>query len=99
MAGPKEIPDLVGELVTVSKDYLTQEVVEPARTLGRRGGLGLAAGALYGIGALLLGLAVYPALLAVLPDGEWWVVLARLLTGLVTGGGAAFLGWWGVRKW
>lgn len=99
MAGPKEIPDLVGELVTLSKDYLTQEVVEPARTLGRRGGFGLAAGVLYGVGALFVGLAVYPALLAVLPEGEWWVVLARFLTVVVTGGAAALLGWQGVRRW
>lgn len=99
MAGPKEIPDLVGDLFTLSKDYLVQEVVAPAKTLGRRGGFGLAAGIVFAVAALLLGLAVYPALVAALPGGVWWVVLARGLTVVVTGGAAALIGWQAARRW
>lgn len=99
MAGPKELPDLVGELFTLSKDYVVQQVVEPARRLGRRAGFGLAAGAVLALSALFFGLAVYPALVGVLPEGEWWTVLARGLTVLVTGGVAALIGWQAARTW
>lgn len=93
MPGPKEIPDLVVELVDLSKTYLRQETLEPARRLGRFAGFGIGAGLVFGIGALFLGLGAYALLKAVLPDGEWWVVLARGLTVLVTAGTAGLLGW------
>lgn len=93
MPGPKEIPDLVVELVDLSKAYLRQETLEPAKRLGRYAGLGVAAGLVFGLGALFVGLGAYALFKAVLPDGEWWVVLARGLTVLATAGGAGLLGW------
>ena len=43
--------------------------------------------------ALFFGLASYALFLQVLPEGEWYVVLARGLTVIVTGGLAGLLGW------
>jgi hypothetical protein len=38
-------------------------------------------------------MALYSALRMWLPDGPWWVVLARFLTALGAAGGAGVVGW------
>ena len=93
MSSPKELPELVTDLYTMSKDYLVQETIEPAKELGRFAGFGAGAGALFAVAALLLVLALYALFKIVLPDGEWWVVLARGLTALVALASAGFIGW------
>lgn len=93
MADPKEIPDLVTDLVDLSKEYLKQETIEPAKQLGKRAGFAVGAGLLFAFAALFLGLGAYALFRAVLPTGEWWVVLARFLTVLVAAGGAGIVGW------
>lgn len=93
MADINEIPTLVSELADMSKRYLQQETIEPAKRLGRFAGMGVGAGALWMFAALFAGLGVYAGLVAVLPDGEWFVVLARFLTVLVTGGVAGMIVW------
>lgn len=93
MADPKEIPELAGELLDLSKEYLRQETIEPAKRLGRMAGLGMAAGALFGVGSLFLGLGLYGGVRALLPEGSWWVVLARGLTVIGTLGAAGLIGW------
>lgn len=93
MADPKELPQLLTELVDMSKAYLRQETIEPAKELGRFAGIGLAAGAVFAIAALFGGLAAYALYRQVLPDGEWWLVLARGLTMLTTAAVAGLIGW------
>jgi len=93
MSSPKELPELVTDLYTMSKDYLVQETIEPAKELGRFAGFGAGAGALFAVAALLLVLALYALFKIVLPDGEWWVVLARGLTALVALASAGLIGW------
>jgi hypothetical protein len=93
MADPKELPQLVTELVDMSKEYLRQETIEPAKKLGRFAGLGLGAGFVFAFAALFVGLGSYALLGQVLPDGEWWMVLARGLTVIVCGGAAGLIAW------
>jgi hypothetical protein len=93
MAGPKEIPQLATELVDLSKQYLRQEVLEPLKKVGAHLGFGLGAGLLFAFAALFIALGAYQLYLAVLPEGEWWVVLARGLTLLTTAAGAGLIGW------
>lgn len=93
MADPKELPQLVTELVDMSKEYLWQETVEPAKALGRFAGIALAAGVVFAVASLFAGLAAYALYRQVLPEGEWWVVLARGLTMLTTGAIAGLIGW------
>ncbi len=93
MTNRKEIPELATELVELSKEYLIQETVEPAKRLGRLAGFGLAAGLLFAVAALFLGLGVYAAFRRLLPDGPWYVVAARGLTVVVTAGAAGIIGW------
>lgn len=92
-AGPTEIPQLVTELVDMSKEYLRQETIEPARKLGRLAGYGIGAGMVFAIATLFFMLGAYALLRAVLPEGEWWLVLARGLTVIVAAAGAGVLGW------
>lgn len=93
MADPKEIPQLVTELMDMSKEYLRQETIEPARRLGRFAGLGLGAGFIFGFAALFFGLGVYALFRVVLPDGDWWLVAARGFTLLVLLMAAGMIGW------
>jgi hypothetical protein len=93
MADPKELPQLVTELVDMSKEYLRQETVEPAKALGRFAGIGLGAGFVFAVAALFAGLAAYALYRQILPEGEWWVVAARGFTVLTTGAIAGLIGW------
>lgn len=93
MAEAKELPQLVTELVDMSKTYLRQETIEPAKKLGRFTGMGIGAGFVFAFGALFLGLGAYALFRAVLPEGEWWLVLARGLTALFAAAGAGLIGW------
>lgn len=93
MAEPKELPQLVTDLADLSKRYLEQEAVQPLKRLGRFAGMGLGAGAIWMFTALFFGLGVYVGMLQVLPEGDWWVVLARFVTVLATGAVAGIIGW------
>lgn len=95
--GPQELPELVSELVKMSKDYLRQETVEPARRLGKYAGYGLGGGALFAFAAFLLTLGLFSLLRRLLPDTPWWGVGARFFTFLGAGGVAAFIGWRATR--
>ncbi len=93
MADPKELPQLVSELVDMSKEYLRQETIEPAKRLGRFAGFGLGGGFLFAAAALFIGLGSYALFGQLLPTGEWWTVLARGLTALVCGAAAGLIAW------
>jgi hypothetical protein len=90
---PKEIPQLVGDLFQLSKQYLRQETLDPARRLGRFAGFGLGAAVCFAGASVLLILALFALLRRVLPDTAGWAVLARLFTSLAAGGGAGLVGW------
>lgn len=93
MPDPKQIPQLVSELYGMSKDYLRQETIDPMKRLGRVAGFGLAAGLVFAFAALFLGLGLYALYRQVLPEGDWWVVLARGLTALTCLAVAGLVGW------
>ena len=93
MANPQEIPQLVTELYDMAKEYLRQETVEPAKRLGKQAGMGIGGAIVMSIGAFLLVLGAYFALRMLLPEGEWWEVLARLLTAVIAAIGAGLVAW------
>jgi hypothetical protein len=97
MSDPKELPQLVTELTGLSKQYLMQETIEPAKRLGRVAGMGLAAGALFALGAIFLGVALTLLLVMVLPEGDLWKALAYLISTLVLGGTAGLIIWRATR--
>ena len=93
MPEPHEIPQLTGELIDMSREYLRQETLEPAKKLGKTAGMGIGGAAAISLGAFFLVLALYSGLKMWLPAGEWWVVLARFITALAAAGGAGLVVW------
>ena len=91
--GPQEIPELITELATMSKDYLRQEIVEPAMKLSRLAGFGMGGAVLFSGAAFLLTLGLFALLRRLLPDTPWWSVAARLFTFIGAGVAAALIGW------
>jgi len=93
MPNPQEIPQLASELVEMSREYLRQETLEPAKALGKQAGLGIGGAIVMSIGAICLAWGLYYGLTMLLPEGEWWVVLARGLTTIAAAGAAGIIGW------
>jgi hypothetical protein len=93
MAEPHEIPQLTSELIDMSREYLRQETLEPAKALGKAAGMGIGGAMTLGLGVFFLALALYSGLKMWLPEGEWWVVLARFVTALAAAGGAGLVAW------
>lgn len=77
----------------MSRDYLREQTIDPAKRLGRVAGLGIAAGLVFGFTALFGALAVYALSLQLLGEGVWWTVLARGITTVVAFGIAGLIGW------
>ncbi|MGH8873380.1 MAG: phage holin family protein [Acidimicrobiia bacterium] len=93
MAEPNEIPQLTTELIDMSREYLRQETLEPAKRLGKRAGMGIGGAVALSFGAFFLVLALYNGLKMWLPTGAWWVVLARVITALAAAGSAGLVAW------
>ncbi len=93
MSNPQEIPQIVTELVEMSRDYLRQETLEPAKKLGKHAGMGIGGALVMGIGSVCLAWGLYHGLTMLLPEGEWWVVLARGLTAIAAAGAAGIVVW------
>ncbi|MGD2052192.1 MAG: phage holin family protein [Acidimicrobiia bacterium] len=83
MAGPTELPELITEFVTMAKEYLRQETVEPAKRLGRYAGFSLGAAVAIAFGLLFLSVALVRGMVRLLPDGPNWSALGYLLAALV----------------
>lgn len=93
MPKAQEIPQIATELVELSRDYLRQEVLDPAKELGKHAGMGIGGGVVMAIGAIFLTWGLYYGLTLWLPEGEWWVVLARGITTIVAAGAAGLIAW------
>ena len=83
MATAQELPELISESIDLSKQYLKQETVEPAKRLGKVAGLGFAASFLFSIAVLLGSVAVNRWIIDLLPDGRAWSGLGYVLSALL----------------
>ena len=83
MPSVQEIPELITESLDLSKQYLKQETVEPAKRLGKAAGLGVAAAMLFGMATFLGGVAANRWIIRLLPDGRAWSGLAYVLSALL----------------
>ncbi len=91
MADINEIPDLIREFYELSKSYLIQETVEPAKRLGHFGGYSLGAAAIWAAAVVLLSVAGLRALYDVLPDSPYWEALAYIVFAVALVGFMAIL--------
>ena len=80
MAGPTELPEQVSQFVDLSKEYLLQETVEPAKRLGRYAGFSLAAAAAFALGAFFLAIAAMRWIADRLPEGPNWEAAGYLIS-------------------
>lgn len=80
MAKATELPQLISEFVDMSKEYLRQETIEPAKQLGRFAGFSLGASVLFCFGALFLSVAGMRWLISLLPSGPYWEGLGYVIT-------------------
>ena len=79
----QELPELISESLDISKQYLRQETVEPAKRLGKAAGLGFAAALLFAMAALLGGIAANRWIIRALPDGRAWSGLGYVISAVV----------------
>ena len=97
MTDPQEIPQLTTELIDMSREYLRQETIEPAKRLGKHAGLGIGGAAVLAIGAVCLTWGLYYGLTQLfektVSESAWWLVLSRLITALVAAGVAGIIVW------
>ena len=80
MASVTELPDLIGEFIDLSKQYLREQTIEPARRLGRLAGYSAVASVLFILAAGFLGVAGLRWLLRVMPEGAVWSGVGYLLS-------------------
>lgn len=86
-----ELPELITEFVDLSKAYIKQETIEPAKRLGRFAGFAIGAAFAFALSALFGGIALLRLLLGVLPEGPYWTVLGYVLAAVGLGIVAAVL--------
>lgn len=97
MANVQELPELITESLDLSKQYLKQETVEPAKRLGKAAGFGFAAAILFGMAALLAGIAANRWIIRLLPEGRAWSGLAYVISALVLAAIGGLIIWLGQR--
>lgn len=93
MPKAQEIPHIASDLVDMSREYLRQETLEPAKKLGKHAGMGIGGAIILAVGAVCFAWAFYYGLQLLLPEGEWWVVLARGSTAIAAAATAGIIGW------
>lgn len=82
MPSPAELPELVKEFTDLSRDYLLQETVEPAKRLGRFAAYSFAAAVSFAVGVVLLSLAGMRWIVRAMPDGPNWTATGYLISAL-----------------
>ena len=93
MSNVQEIPQMVSQLVDISKQYVRQETIEPAKRLGKAAGMGILASILFAAGGLLLSMAMLRTILGVIGDGPIASAMGYLIAMAVLVIVIGILGW------
>ena len=79
MANPAELPELIKEFTDMSREYLLQETVEPAKQLGRFAAYSIGAAIAFAFGTLFLTIAGLRWIADALPSGPNYQALSYLI--------------------
>jgi hypothetical protein len=79
MAEIQELPRLIKEFYELAKEYLLQEIVEPAKKLGHFAGFSLGAALIWTVAVVLLAVAGLRALYDALPSSPYWEAVAYII--------------------
>jgi hypothetical protein len=82
MARVRELPDLIGEFIDLSKQYLREQTLEPAKRLGRLFGFSAIASMLFALAGGFLAVAGMRWILRAMPDGAVWSGVGYLAASL-----------------
>ena len=93
MSNPNELPQMVTELATLSREYVKQEAVAPIKPYMKVLGRGLAAAVFFTIGLLLLTIAGLRMVVDLFPDTTMLSALGYGATALGALLLAGLLGW------
>ena len=97
VAKTSELPEMVGEFIELSKQYLREQTLEPAKKLGRLAGFSFAGAIVMALAVTFLAIAGARLIIDVLPDGAIWsgfgYILSSIALLMVTG----FVMWRGSR--
>ena len=89
VAKTTELPEMVGEFIDLSKQYLREQTLEPAKKLGRLAGFSFAGAIVIALAVALLAIAGARLIIDVLPDGAIWsgfgYILSSIALLMVTG--------------
>jgi hypothetical protein len=92
MSRTAELPEMVQEFVELSRAYLVQETVEPAKALGRYAGFSFAGAICFAFGSLFLGIAGTRGIVGLMPDGHvMWTGVGYLLSAIALGAVAGLI--------
>lgn len=80
MAKTTEIPELVGEFIDLSKQYLREQTLEPAKRLGRLAGFSFAGALVLVLAVVFLSIAGMRLIIEALPDGPMWSGLGYVVS-------------------
>lgn len=95
MSELRDLPDMITDLVELSKEYLRQEAFGPARRVGKVTAFSLGGALLVGVGLVLISVAGMRAVVSTLPEAWTWA--GYLISALVLGGAGAGILWMGRR--
>jgi hypothetical protein len=73
---------MVSEFVDLSKQYVREQTLDPAKQLGKLAGFGCAAAAVLALAVLFLSIAGMRLIVELLPDGVLWSGLGYVLSAM-----------------
>jgi hypothetical protein len=89
----KELPELIGEFIELTKQYVRERTVDQARALGRGAGFAFAAGFVFFLAAILLAIAGTRAIVDLMPDGNIWSGFGYVISAIGLVGIAGLIIW------
>ena len=77
-----ELPEMVGEFIDLSKQYVREQTIEPAKKLGRLAGFSFAGAIIIALSVIFLAVAGARFIIDVLPEGAMWSGLGYILSSI-----------------